>query len=119
MNSINKVLLLARVLQTACFIEPERFEKGIQPDYDNSIAQYLEGKLFVPILSCFKWSKQVFQHCPSLQLVDCLLAINLPAVIAVITQLLHCPENPNVFATAAAPFNEIDDIDMTVANRLF
>ena len=61
----------------------------------------------------------MLQHCPGLQFVHCLLAINLPAVIAVITQLLYCPENLNVFATAAAPLNEIDDVDMTAADGLF
>jgi len=48
-----------------------------------------------------------------------LLAINLPVAKAIITQFLYCPENPDVFATAAAPFDEIDDIDMAVADGLF
>jgi hypothetical protein len=59
------------------------------------------------------------QHCSGLQLVHRLLTINLPAVIAVITQLLYCPENMDVFATAAAPFDKIDDVDMAAADGLF
>ncbi len=113
------MLRLARALQTAHFIKPERSKRDVEPGYDSLIARYLIGKLFVPILSCFEWSKQVLQHCPGLQLVYHLLAVNLPAVITVITQLLYRPENLNVFATTAAPFDEIDDIDMTAANGLF
>lgn len=56
---------------------------------------------------------------PSLYLVHFLLAIDLPAAKAVITQLLHCPENLNVFATAAAPFDEIDDVDTAAVDGLF
>lgn len=78
-----------------------------------------EVKLFIPIQSCCEWSEQVLQHCSGLQLVHRLLAINLLAGITVITQLLYCPENPNVFATAAAPFDEIDDVDVTAADGLF
>ena len=61
----------------------------------------------------------MLQHRPSLQLVQFLLAIDLLAAKAIITQLLHCPENLNVFATAAAPFDEIDDVDMTAVDGLF
>lgn len=71
------------------------------------------------MLSHFEWLKQVLQHCPGLQLVHRLLAIILPAVIAVITQFLYCPENLNLFATAAAPRNEIVGVDITSADRLF
>lgn len=61
----------------------------------------------------------MLQHCPGLQLVYRLLAINLPTIIIVITQLLYCPENLNVFATAAAPFDEIDDVNVTATDGLF
>lgn len=84
-----------------------------------STARYVGGKSFIPILSCFEWSKQVLQHRSSLQLVHFLLAIDLLAAKAVITQLLYCPENLNVFATATAPFDKIDDIDMAAADGLF
>lgn len=103
----------------AYFVKPERFKRDVEPAYDSSNARYLGGKLFIPILSCFERSKQMLQHCPDLQLVYRLLAINLPAVIAVITQIFYCPKNLNVFATTAAPFNEIDDVNMTATDGLF
>lgn len=69
--------------------------------------------------SCEKISKQILQHGPSFQLIPSTFTIDLVIPKAVVTQILHCAENLDEFATVAAPFDEIEDIDMTTTHGLF
>lgn len=64
-------------------------------------------------------TKQILQYGPSFQLVPSPFTINPVVLKAVVTQFLHCAEDPDVFATVTTPFDEIEDIDMTTADGLF
>lgn len=60
----------------------------------------------------------MLQHRPGFQLISGSFTKDLVAAKAVITQILYCAEDLDVFATATTPFDEIDDIYMTAADGL-
>lgn len=68
--------------------------------------------------SCFKWSKQVFEHRSSFQLVHHIFAENLLALKAIVTQFPDRGENLDMVATAAPPCNKINNVDMATVNGL-
>ena len=80
-----------------------------------------ETELSILIPSGFKWSKQVLQHRPGFQLVYHISAKNFLALKTIITQFLDCGENLDIFATiatVASPFDQINNVDMAIANGL-